>query len=192
MKMFVKETPANPSLPRALLKYCVFSCTRCWFFGLMTFCFSFTVYTLYSNILPLQFSLCLYVCVCIQTLVAGCSYSGSSFIMSSQASQSLRWAEWNKHMSWWRPRQKPRTGTPARCNFYHWNPQSTAVTRLFNKIFNCPLVYVRKKKLFSTVFTFFSLSFHLQENIKILLINPFELGLLKMYLVKKWFGATGS
>lgn len=85
----------------------------------------FTVETLHFNFLcPCNFlSFCM--CACVQTLGAGCNYLASSFIMLSQASRSLKWAKWNKHTNWWRPRPRHRTGTPAKWAFHHIKPQST-------------------------------------------------------------------
>jgi len=113
----VGETPAQPPAPCDSHTVCDFLYT-----GLFARPYDFffaSRYTRYiltfsspCNFLSLSLFVC--VCVCVQTLAAGCSCLVSSSITSSRASRSLKWAEWSKPTSWWRPRLRRRTGTPAR------------------------------------------------------------------------------
>lgn len=65
LNLFVRETPAEPSRSYIMLKYCVISCTRCCFSGLMTFCLLHTIHIIFLLPPSVHFFLSVRIYVCL-------------------------------------------------------------------------------------------------------------------------------
>lgn len=90
--LFVRKTVVGTFRPHILLILCDFLYAVL-FSWLYDFLFVSRIIFTHSP------SVLCFFCMCVQISVAGCSCLASSFITLSLASQSLKWADWNKHMN---------------------------------------------------------------------------------------------